>query len=295
MNASLIVNPVAGNKAYRSIEHIRTLIKRKASLTAHITRKKGDAFRFAQDRCGIDRIIVAGGDGTFNEAINGLLASSDGNKSDVAISFIPLGTTNVLAKELGIPESIDRAVDLALSGTPRKISLGRVNGWFFVSMAGIGFDAETVKGVKNDLVKKISGKAAHITAGLKVLRSYDPPALKIRAAEKEVSGHTAIVGNVSNYGGYFSVTPHASITEPLLDVCIFSGRTRKDLLRFIFGVIMQRHLNFPDVSYFKTTGLDIISDRTVHIQVDGDYFGTLPAKIDVIKDAANLVWPYDQP
>ncbi|RJQ45403.1 MAG: diacylglycerol kinase family lipid kinase [Nitrospiraceae bacterium] len=293
MNASLIVNPAAGNKAYRSIYHIETLIRKKASLTTFITQKKGDAFQFAKDLSGSDLIIVAGGDGTFNEVINGLHSSSGGSRHDVPLAFIPLGTTNVLAKELRIPERVDKAVELALTGTPRKISLGRINGWCFASMAGIGFDAETVLRVKNNLVKKISGKAAHVTAGLRVLSSYDPPLIRIKSSEKEFSGYTVVIGNNSNYGGYFSVTPDASITEPLLDVCVYSGRTRKDLLRFILGVIRERHLHFSDVVYFKTTALDVSSSGTVHVQVDGDYLGTLPVKVDVVKDAVNLIWPSD--
>lgn len=290
MNASLIVNPVAGNKAYRAINKIETLLRKRAALATFITQKKRDAFEFAKNLSDTERIIVAGGDGTFNEVINGVLASSHINLAEVPLALIPLGTTNVLAKELQIPEYVDKAVDLALTGTPRKISLGRINGWFFASMAGIGFDAETVLGVRNNFIKKISGKAAHIVSGLKVLWSYDPPLIKIKTLGNEYTGYTSVVGNASKYAGYFSVTPNTSVIEPLLAVCIFSGRTRKDLLRFITGVIRNRHLNFKDTSYFKASGLEVISDDTVHVQVDGDYFGTLPAKIDSVKDAVSLVW-----
>lgn len=290
MNASLIVNPIAGNRAFRSIRKIEALLRQKASLTTFITQKKKDAFEFAKNLSDTDRIIVAGGDGTLNESINGVLSSSNAGLKEVPLALIPLGTTNVLAKELRIPENVDKAVALALAGSPRKISLGRINGWFFISMAGIGFDAETVLGVKNNFIKKISGKAAHIVSGLKVLRRYCPPLIKIKTMGNEYTGYTIVVGNTRNYGGYFSVTPNTSIVEPLLAVCIFSGGTRRDLLRFIAGVIRKKHLNFTDVSYFKASGLEITSDKTVHVQVDGDYFGTLPARIDVVKDAVSLVW-----
>lgn len=290
MNASLIVNPVAGNKAHRSISRIETLLKQGADLQTFITQKRRDAFEFSGNLTGTDRIIVAGGDGTFNEVLNGILASQDSNLKDVPLALIPLGTTNVLAKELHIPERVDRAIELALTGTPRKVSLGRINGWYFASMAGIGFDAETVLGVKNNLIKKASGKAAHIVSGFKVLRNYAPPLINVKTLGNEYTGYVCIAGNSRNYGGYFSVTPNTSIVEPLLAVCIFSGRTRKDLLRFITGVIRRKHLNFKDVSYFKASGLEVTSDDTVHVQVDGDYFGTLPAKIDAVKDAISLVW-----
>ncbi|RJQ53502.1 MAG: diacylglycerol kinase family lipid kinase [Nitrospiraceae bacterium] len=289
MNASLIANPAAGNKAHRFISGIETLLKQKASLTTFITRQKRDAFEFALNISDTDLIVVAGGDGTFNEVLNGVLSSSDIRLKETPLALIPLGTTNVLARELRIPQKADKAIELALTGKPGKVSLGRINGWYFASMAGIGFDAETVLGVKNNLIKKVSGKAAHIVSGFRVLAQYNPPAIKIKTPENEYAGYTAVVGNASNYGGYFHVTPAASVTEPILDVCIFNSRKRKDLLRFIGGVIAGRHLYLKDVSYFKTRGLEITSGGTVHIQVDGDYFGILPAKIDVVRDAISIV------
>ncbi|MBI5741690.1 MAG: diacylglycerol kinase family lipid kinase [Nitrospirae bacterium] len=290
MNVSLIVNPAAGNRAYRAIDRIETLLKKSARLKTFITQKKGDAFNFAKGLSGVDRIISAGGDGTFNEVINGVLSSSNLRLTEIPLALVPLGTTNVLAKELRVSERIDRAVDLALSGDPRRVSLGRINGWFFASMAGIGFDAETVLGVRNNMIKKISGKAAHIVSGFRVLGRYGPSLIKIRYDGSELTGYTVIVGKASNYGGFFYVTPDARITEPYVDVCVFKGKTRKDILRFIFGVMRRRHLLFKDVSYFRTTGLEITSEGTVHVQVDGDYFGTLPAKVDVVKDAVSIIW-----
>jgi len=157
-------------------------------------------------------------------------------------------------------------------------------------MAGIGFDGETVLGVKSNVTKKISGKAVYIISGIKALRRYDPPLIKFKTSEGEFSGYTAVVGNARCYGGHFSVTPNASIIEPVLDVCIIKGKTRKDLLRFISGVIINRHLNSDDVLYIKASEIEITSDRIVHVQIDGDYYGSLPVKIDVIKEAVSIVW-----
>jgi diacylglycerol kinase family enzyme len=76
----------------------------------------------------------------------------------------------------------------------------------------------------------------------------------------------------------------------MLDLCVFKGRGRKDLLRFIIGVIRKTHLNFKDVFYDKFTELEVTSTGTVHVQIDGDYFGTLPVKIDVVQNAVSLIW-----
>lgn len=290
MNVSLVVNPIAGNRAYRSINKIEAILRKKAALNTCITRKKGDAFEFAKQLGNTGRIIIASGDGTINEVINGILSSSNKDLADIPVALIPLGTTNVLAKELGIPESIEKAVDLALNRPARKISLGRINGHYFSLMAGIGFDGETVSGVKDGLIKKISGKGAHIVSGLKVLAGYNPPLITVKTSDDILTGYTVIVGNARNYGGYFHVTPNASITEPVLDLCVFSGSTRKDFLRLVFGVMQKKHLDFPDVAYGKFSEMEITSSGTVHVQIDGDYFGTLPVRIDVVKDAVSLVW-----
>ncbi|HDH04406.1 MAG TPA: diacylglycerol kinase family lipid kinase [Nitrospirae bacterium] len=289
MNASLVVNPVAGNKAFKFINKIETLLKKKASLTTCVTRKKGDAFSFSKEISDADIIITGGGDGTINEVINGMLSSEKNNQGNIPLALIPLGTTNVLARELGIPEEIERAVNLALTGTARGISLGRINGRYFSLMAGIGFDGETVLGVKNSMIKRISGKAAHIISGIGVMKRYDPPLIKIKTPEGEMSGYIAVAGNARCYGGDFHVTPHASVAEPLLDICVLKGGTRRALFRFITGVIRKRHLDLDDVSYSKASELEIRSDGKVHVQIDGDYFGTLPVKIDVVKDAVRVV------
>ena len=302
MNVNLIVNPIAGNKALRSIKKIEDLLRKKASVKTFITEKKGDAESFARESSlefnsklktqnSKLLVIVAGGDGTFNEVINGMLSSQESaaKKKTVPLAFIPLGTTNVLAKELNIPEDVEKAVHLALTGTDKKISLGRINGRYFALMAGIGFDGETVFSAKNS-IKKISGKGAYILSGINTLIKYNPPLIKIKTPEGTFTGYTAVVGKAKCYGGNFHITPEASLTEPLLDLCLFKGKTRKDLIRFISGVIRKRHLNFKDVFYGKFSELEITSNEKVHVQIDGDYFGTLPAKIDVVRDAVSLVW-----
>ena len=156
-------------------------------------------------------------------------------------------------------------------------------------MAGIGFDGEAVLRAK-DSIKKISGKEAYIFSGINALIKYNPSLIEVKTSEGTFTGYTAVVGKAKCYGGNFHVTPQASLTEPLLDLCLFKGKTRKDLVRFIIGVIRERHLNFNDVFYGKFSEMEITSNEEVHVQIDGDYFGTLPAKIDVVKDAISLVW-----
>jgi YegS/Rv2252/BmrU family lipid kinase len=290
LNVNLIINPIAGNKAFRSRKQLEDLIKKKAVLKTFITRKKGDAVRFAKEHADTDRILVAGGDGTFNEALNGLLSSQRDYKHEklCPLAFIPLGTTNVLAKELGIPENIPDAVNLALTGNPKKITPARINGHFFVLMAGIGFDGQTVYSV-NNRIKRISGKGAYIFSGFKTFFRYNPSVIQLKASGASFTGYTVVIGKSSCYGGYFKVTPKAKLTEPVLDVCLLQKKGKMALLGFISRILWKRHLKCPHVFYGKFSEIEITAEKKVHVQTDGDYFGTLPVTLSILKDTVTLI------
>lgn len=290
MKASLIINPVAGNGAFRSIKRIEGILKERVTLTTYITEKKGDASSFAENIMDAELILVAGGDGTFNEVINGLMNVD----KDIPLAFLPLGTTNVLAKELGIPENIEDAIRVSLNNIPKRVSLGRIATHnitrYFCLMAGIGFDGEAVFEVKNNLIKRLSGKGAYILSGLRVWLRYSPSPIRIKTSDGEFEGYSVIIGKASCYGGYYKITPMASLTEPMLDICLFKGGSRRDILRYTYGVLTGRHLNFEDVVYNKCKEIEVTSEGTVHVQIDGDYLGTLPAHLDIVPDAVRIIW-----
>ncbi len=313
LRASLVVNPAAGSRMFRKrMKQVEALLGQRSAFTSFVTQKRGDALAFAREISDIDLIIVAGGDGTFNEVINGMLSNESASSAKIPIAIIPLGTTNVLAKELGIPSSPEEAVDLALTGTPKKISLGRIVNTrhlpvrqagsspacrtgrlvtrYFCLMAGIGFDGETVFKV-NTILKKICGKSSYILSGLNTLIKYNPPLIQVKTQDGIFSGYTVVVGNARCYAGDFYVTPEADITEPMLDLCLLKTKTRRNLLGFISGIIFKKHLDSANVLYRKYTRLEISSRDSVYVQIDGDYFSKLPVNIDVVKNAVSVVQP----
>ncbi len=289
LNVSLVANPTSGNWEPGAIKKIETLLKKRVNLTSFTTRKKGEAALIAKKLAGTDLIMIGGGDGTINEVINGILSSNSPKIMETPLAIIPLGTTNVLARELSIPLDIEEAIKFALKGNARKISLGRINGYYFSLMAGIGFDAAAVYGV-NEAVKERYGKGAYMLSGIKALRKYDPPLIRIKTPEETLKGFTAVIGNARHYAGKFMITPEADVTQPTLDLCLFQGETRISLLRFILSVIRKKHLYIDGVIYRKYPKMEITSSEYVHVQIDGDYFGTLPVQIEVVEDAVNIVW-----
>lgn len=288
----LIVNPAAKKASERKIQQAAMLLRSAGhEVEVYFTEKGGDAEGFAREASlsGADLIVAAGGDGTINEVINGLAYT--GTK----MAILPMGTTNVLAKELGIPENIEGAVKRILNGSAHTVSFGKITFThhasritrYFCLMAGIGFDADAVYGISERL-KRYSGKWAYIASGLRMLSMYSPERLTFGVNGIAYAGYSAIIGKASRYGGDFKATPDASITEPELYACIMHGKRRVDVLRYVYGIVTGRHLRFKDITYLKTSSVQV--DGTAHAQVDGDYLGTTPATISVARDALKVVY-----
>ena len=230
-------------------------------------------------------IVAAGGDGTFNEVMNGLAGSS------VPMAIIPAGTTNVLAKELEIPEDVKGAVERIIAGRARRLYVGNmafpdgVSRKFFL-MAGAGFDAEAVYNVDRKL-KSLSGKAGYLAGGLKVLRDWDPTPKRAIIDGLQFEFSSLIVCKGARYGGYPKAAPDASLENPDLYAVVMHGGKRRDVLRYTLGILTGRHTAFRDVTYLKCGRVDVLD--TAHIQADGDYIGKSPVTIETSRETVLFV------
>lgn len=288
----LINNPIAKKSSKNKIRQACSIFSAKGfSVKVLVTKQKGDAEEFARNslRENPDMIVAAGGDGTINEIVNGMVGSK------IPFAIIPLGTTNVLAKEIGIPENIKSAVEIAIQNHFKKISLGKITlaeslymTRYFVLMAGIGYDGETVYNINNNL-KKITGKGAYIFSGIKTLLKWDKKDLNFSANGKKYFSNSAIIGKASKYGGNFRVTPDVKLTDSFFQIALFKGSSRLDMLRYIKGIITGRLLKMEDVEFIKAK--DIYVEGSAHIQIDGDYFGRTPARFGIAENALNLIYP----
>ena len=165
MRIKLIANPVSGGDARPRIQWaVAELQRLGAEVKLCLTGARGDARKSAAQALseGFDRIVVAGGDGTLNEVVNGVASPA------LPIAFLPLGTVNVFALEAGIPLNLEQACALAVQGIPRRITLGRINDELFLLMASAGWDAEAVAHVRSGL-KRFIGRLAYAVSALEVL------------------------------------------------------------------------------------------------------------------------------
>ena len=171
----LIGNPVAGGGAYKKICAAEAYMRNRGlEVDVMLTSRRGDAESFAKDAKVLPNtmVLAAGGDGTYNEVANGLL------HSETPMAILPLGTTSVLAREIGIPLNTREALEAALTGRAECVSLGRITyqpgsdlekkpavSRHFLLMAGLGYDGDAVYGV-NVRLKNLSGQAAYVLSGL---------------------------------------------------------------------------------------------------------------------------------
>jgi len=255
-----------------------------------------------------DLLIVYGGDGTLHEAI------PEAVKWQVPVALLPAGTTNVLARELGIPRDPERALSLVPRRKLLKIHLGwgdrrksgtgtqgpvpdflspispPQSGRYFHLMAGIGFDGEVISRTGQNLKKALGMVAYWLLAHVSLLKY--PMTLFELTLEGEVhQGTFAVIGNARNYGGELHLTPKASVQENCLDVCLFTSRQRWRYLLYLWGVLSGRHLRYPDVLYRKVQHLKVSSDRPVPIQMDGELIGQSPMEFSSSSEGLEVVVP----
>lgn len=162
-------------------------------------------------------LLVAGGDGTVNTVLNGI----KGNRA--TLGYIPLGTANVLAYELGI-DSVETAINRIIRGDARECSTGLItrpgSSQTFLLMAGIGFDGQVVQGVTPDL-KRSLGKGAYVISALRNLRKWDCSQLLVGSDTETIACHSVIFCNAARYGGNMILARDASLFNPGLSaICI---------------------------------------------------------------------------
>jgi len=294
MRMKLIVNPLSGGKKVDTyLPRIREILGKGNLLSFAITKEKNGALVEAKraTREGYDLIVVCGGDGTLNEVINGMVSS---NKS-LPIGFVPCGTSNIYALSAGIPLDPIRACEIITQKHIRKIDLGKVgtgaSARYFVSMAGIGYDASVIRSLNPSLVRTFGGVPAHILAGVRELIKYQGTELSLTLDGSSCRGFQAIISNGSFYGISSMIAPEADMADGYLDVILFKNGKRRDILRYVLGILVQRHLHFRDVEYIRAKKIEIDAPGKVWIQVDGESMGTLPQSFQVHPQALQVILP----
>ena len=291
---TLISNPKTGRYALqrRPIQELAASLEAMGlKVDLRLTKGPGDATEIAARAAGNGSgdVIVAGGDGTINEVIQGLAGTS------ARLAIIPRGTANVLARELGLPLDEQKAVAIAARGKSREIYLGvAINETtnerrHFVLMAGIGLDASVVRRVQPSLKKRI-GKGAFWISGLSHLANWNPRPFTLDIEGAKYSATFAAIGKSARYGGDLAITPGARLDQREFEICIIETTSR---LRYLHLLSHAMRAGMPrdaaEVRFVKASTVKAYGDA--HVQVDGELIGHLPMRFEIAPHSLEVIVP----
>lgn len=286
MNKTLVIlNPAArSDKASRLRERIALL---SGGAPMRLTSEAGDARDIAAEavREGFEVIIAAGGDGTLNEVVNGI------GGAPVRLGILPVGTMNVFATELGIPQgNLERAWSIIEQGNVVEVDLPKANDTHFIQLAGVGLDAEVVRKTTADS-KKALGPLSYLLTLVQVA-AHKPSRVLLEAEGGRIrEGSFALIGNGRLYGGPFPVFQRASLFDGLLDVLVFQNQSHWDVVRYFQAIAFGTHPQLPDVEYFQTSTLRVTSSGDVPVELDGEVAGMLPCLFSVSSQKLRVLAP----
>jgi len=283
----LVTNPFSSRGLNE--KKIAEVTARFASAGAHLdlvrTLGPGDAERAAADlRRDYAAIVVAGGDGTVCEIVNGLAGKS------VPIGILPRGTGNVLAKELGIPKSVRKAVAVVLKGKLLRLDVGIAGARRFILMASAGYDAQVVA-LAHRTRRGRFGYANFLLPMWRTLKRGDFPEIRVETDSRVFPCHHVIIANVSSYGGPFRPAPGAIYNDGQFDVVMYARAGRWDMVRYGAMALCMSDKAKDDVVRIRAEKLALTSSAPVPVQLDGDPAGFLPRSFHVKRDDVTVIVP----
>lgn len=303
MKAQVIFNPVAGQRDARPDlgRAIAYLEAQGWQTSLRETLGPGDATTYAREAVamGCDAVLLASGDGTLGEAIKGLLGS------DVALGVLPVGLTNVWARQIGLPvwspisrhHLVESASAMSQSHV-RRIDVGRVDGRCFISCAGVGFDARVTELVEPyQPVKRRLGHLAYAIAAIVEVLAFVGTQATITVDGKTLRGRVLLViaSNAQLYSGFVRLAPKARLDDGWLDVCVFQGQGTWAMLRHVIRMLTGRHMQDPKMMYYRARRVKVEAATPLAVHADGDPVGHTPVTIEIVPRALNVLVPPSAP
>ena len=279
MATHIIINPHSGSGLQRGrlTEFVSLLRRRGRQVVEYVTTAPGDATRYAASACSdADAVVAWGGDGTVREIAASLAGTG------VPILPCPLGTENLLARELNIPSYPHRLAEILDAGLTRELDIGIVNGRTFLLIMGIGFDGEVVR----RLASVRRGHITHLSYFWPIWRTFwehNFPRIRVMVEGREIYNDfgLAFVGNVSRYAVGLRICHNALFDDGLLDLVVFSCDRQSGLMLHAAWTLLRRHPLKGNVLYRQVRQLRIESDGPAPSQIDGDVGPNLPVDISV--------------
>lgn len=268
------------------------ILKKLRPLHLAVTKKAGDALKWARTavRRGCNYIIIAGGDGTLNEAVNGVAQTG----RSARIGIVPLGTGNDFARTLGLPLSIRENVETLRARKTRPVDIVRVRGRktrYFVNVAAGGFSG-IVRRKMTAEIKKSWGPLAYIrgaAAALPKLHAYKTRIVLDDEEELSSALYNLIIANGRFAAGGLPIAPEADPTDSLLDVVLIPKRSAPEMALLAAAIILGKHFTANGIVFRRAKKVSVRSKPGMWFNVDGELVGSVPATFQIVPRALDFV------
>lgn len=288
MKIKVILNPYANRwQAQSHAPTIRSAFARLGvdcdlALTTAPTVATREAREAAQNS--YDAVVAAGGDGTVNEVVNGLIqAAGDGPTRPLGV--LPIGTGNDFNDMAGLPRDLNEAVNVIVEGKTRQVDAGRVSrsqgpDHYFDNNCALAM--EPMVTIENIRMRRLSGNIRYIAALVKALFKMKAWHMHVRWEDGEYSGPTYLLSvcNGPRTGGVFYMSPAARMDDGLFDIVYAPEMPRLQVLSILPGLFKGTHLNHPLVQHGRSTWLSIESDPGTPIHADGEVISESERRVD---------------
>lgn len=282
----LLVNPVSGKKkasaALKLLEP--SLASAKIDYEVFFTeRDKNGWVTIAQNLdSSFSDLIILGGDGTLNEAINGL-------KFDIPVGIIPCGSGNDYIKCLDLGNGLAAQIETAINGQIKTVDLGTCNGRKFLNGVGIGFDGQIVA----DLITEktwIQGAAKYYYHVLKILSAYKAKLFDYHSDGVLHQKHLILlcIAKGTTFGGAFKLVPNAKLDDGKLHICEIGDLSPIKRFLNIGRLGRGSHTSLKEVATFHSEKIVVSSQPSLHAHIDGEYFGNPPFEFEVLKGSLRV-------
>ncbi len=303
-NYLVIVNPNAGRRrGEKDWQMISSLMKKEGiHCDVRFTERKGHAIRIASEAVnnGYRSIITVGGDGTLNEAVNGIFLNSVCFTTEVTLGHIPVGTGNDWGRMFDIPCDYAGAVKVIRENRTMLHDAGMVTFLeekekkvrYFINIGGAGFESAVVKRTNYQKERGHGGKLIYFYNLLVTLFTYRNRrvSLVIDSEKKKLKIFSINIGNGRYCGGGMRQTPNAVPDDGFLDVTVIKGMSKLEVIQSLKMLYDGKILNHPKVEGYRCKRFEIDSDSPVYTEADGEMLGHTPAVFTLIPGSIKIIY-----
>ena len=298
LRLKIILNPSSGRETARSnIENVLSYLAMKGSIERadiNYTAKRFDAMNYAIDTDPeeYDILIAAGGDGTVNEVVTGLMRS----EIDIPLAIYNSGTVNDFATINRLPSAPQEFARMLEDPELVRVDCGKAGDSYFMNVLAAGSFADVIYNVQPDL-KTAFGPVAYWISAMKDIPSLNNSEhIIIHNGDETIETDAVMffVSNTSSVGGFRNLMSHADVTDGLLDVMVLKKVEFNEIMPLFGKIIVGDHINSDKVIYFQATDFSIEAPEAANkitLDLDGEKGPSLPVRISCVPRAINLVTP----